>query len=37
MMAQPQWAQRGAIAWIAHSKESNVWLSPPTVISIARS
>jgi hypothetical protein len=29
--------QRGAIAWIAHSKLSNTWRSPPTMISIVLS
>jgi hypothetical protein len=28
-IAQPQCAQRGAIAWIAHSKLSNTCVSPP--------
>jgi hypothetical protein len=28
---QPQWAQVGAIAWIAHSKLSNVIDLPPCV------
>jgi hypothetical protein len=37
MIAQPQCAQRGAIAWIAHSNESNTWFPLPTVISIALS
>ena len=34
MIAQPQWSQRGAIAWIAHSNESKAWLAPETVISM---
>jgi len=34
MIAQPQCSQRGAIAWIAHSKESKVWAAPATVISM---
>src|SRR5574341_873963 len=29
MMRQPQWAQVGARAWMAHSKLSNTWASPP--------
>src|SRR5438046_188389 len=38
MIAQPQCAHRGAIAWIAHSKESNVRAGPAaTLISIALS
>src|SRR3954451_14446548 len=37
MIAQPQCAQRGATAWIAHSKESKTCVAPPTVISIVLS
>src|SRR5215211_3439781 len=37
MILQPQWAQVGAMAWIAHSKLSNTWVSPALVISIVLS
>src|SRR3954451_24546677 len=37
MTMHPQWSQRGAIAWIAHSKESKTCVVPPIVISIALS
>src|SRR5918992_1767531 len=37
MILQPQWSQTGAIAWMAHSKLSNTWVSPPRVISIVLS
>src|SRR5262245_44716694 len=30
-MRQPQWLHSGASAWIAHSKQSNTWLSPLAV------
>ena len=37
MTVHSQCSQRGAIAWIAHSKLSNTWVAPATVISIALS
>jgi hypothetical protein len=37
MMRTPQWAHVGAMAWIAHSKESNVRVDPSRVTSIALS
>jgi hypothetical protein len=33
MILQPQWSQVGAMAWMAHSKLSKTWVSPPRVIS----
>jgi hypothetical protein len=36
-MLHPQWLQRGAMAWMAHSKESKVPLRSPEVIVIALS
>src|ERR687888_1662070 len=37
MILHPQCAHVGAIAWMAHSKQSNVRLSPPLMISNALS
>lgn len=37
MIRQPQWAQRGASAWMAHSKLSNTWRFPAIATSKARS
>jgi len=37
MTEHPQWSQRGAMAWIAHSKESNTCVVPPSEISIVLS
>jgi hypothetical protein len=33
MIGHLQCRQRGASVWIAHSKESNVWVVPPIEIS----
>jgi hypothetical protein len=37
MIRQPQWAQRGAMPWMAHSKLSKVMLRVPWVMTIVLS
>ena len=32
MILHPQWLHLGASTWIAHSKQSNVWVLPRDVI-----